>query len=155
MSNNISVCLNAFAAEVGTCINLDSCIAWEENILWATSSTGYRGGSKINALCAGCHLHLHTHYFSLTACDRRVTWTQMLLTTTSCCPREWLSDRGTLHWHWNGHLSSLPSANTDMHWLTFVFVFLSLPGQYTDNCLNWNLFRILTHATLTVVFPAH
>jgi hypothetical protein len=33
----------------------------------------HQGGSTIHALCAGCHLQLHAHYFSLTACDRRVT----------------------------------------------------------------------------------
>jgi hypothetical protein len=89
-------------------------ITWENEILWAPSSSGDGGGRIIHALCAGCHLQLHAPYFSLTACDRRVTWIQMLWSTMSCVPREWLSDRRTLHWYRNGHLSSLPTTEKEV-----------------------------------------
>jgi hypothetical protein len=151
---------SAFATGVGAWINLDFLITWENEVLWAPSSSGYVGGSIVYALCAGCHLQLHAHYFSLTACDRRVTWIQVLWTTTSWGPLEWLSDRGTLHWHRNGHLSSLPSTESEVWnrlWSTIsithkILIWTDLglclfpsffPGEYCDNNLNDNFFPIL------------
>ena len=150
---NSSAIVSEVAALISTFL-----IIWENEILWAPSSSGDRGGSIIHVLCAGCHLQLHARYFSLTACDRRVTWMQMLWSTMSCVPREWLSDRRTLHWYRNGHLSSLPTTEREVWnqlrsrisvthkiftWTDLTCsLFSAFPGEYYNNNLNDNFFRI-------------
>lgn len=161
----------AFAGEVAAVTSTFS-TTWENEILWAPSSSGDGGGSIIHALCAGCHLQLHARYFSLTAYDRHVTWIQMLWSTLSCVPREWLSDKRTLHWYRNGHLSSLPTterevwnqlrSRTSITHKTFMWTdlrycspFSAFSGEYYDSSLNDNFFRIFNKSVLTVTFPAH
>lgn len=100
---------SAFATEVGACINLYFWITWENEVLWAPS------GRKHNprALCwvpssVACPLFQFDSLWQ--ACDMNTS----ALNHNVIWSTRMIECRGTLHWHRNVHLSSLPSTETEV-----------------------------------------